>query len=341
MKQRAEKQNVKSWLVNEKDFPREGSTHEKLQFLLNYAVLAQSYYNSQPWKFSLEDSQVNVYVNKSHWLEAADPDKRELFLSVGCALENLLIAAEHFKIGHQVSHFPEPGNQEWVARVKFTTISQSTALRSPELFDAITKRHTYHRPFDSRVVSEKDLELIEKFLTEEDIWLEVSGDPKVKERLAQFAAHANIILYGDPQFRKEIIKSTHMGNNDLKRYLPESGQVNDASVQKAGLRLSEQEQKVLQSAPLMAVLGSPFDNRITQVKAGQIFEKLCLEAALIGIRCLPISQLIEVQEERISVHELFPSLKGTPLVVFAMGYGEEEKAETWSARMPLEEVIVQ
>jgi hypothetical protein len=337
--QQTENAGIKSWLVDEHDFPIEGGTHDRLQFLLNYAVLAQSYYNSQPWKFSLEDNQINLYVDESHWLKTADPDKRELFLSVGCALENLLIAAEHFKIGHQVAHFPDSKDPNWVARVKFTTISQSTALRSPELFGAITKRHTHHQPFEERSINESDLQRIEKFLTEEDIWLEVSDDPKVKDSLGELASHANTILYGDPQFRAELRDWARTGTMGLSWFLPQSGQMDDTAMQEAGSRLGNREAQIMKSAPMIAVLSSPFDNRLTQVKAGQIFEKLCLEAALIGVRCLPVSQLIEVPEKRDIVQELFPSIKGNPLVVFAMGYGKEESAEEWSPRLPLDKVI--
>jgi len=46
----------------------------------------------------------------------ADSDQRELHISVGCALENLLIAAEHFGYGHQVAYFPEPANEELIAQ---------------------------------------------------------------------------------------------------------------------------------------------------------------------------------------------------------------------------------
>jgi hypothetical protein len=39
------------WDVRETDFPIAGTSAEKLRFLLNYAVLAPSGHNSQPWLF--------------------------------------------------------------------------------------------------------------------------------------------------------------------------------------------------------------------------------------------------------------------------------------------------
>jgi nitroreductase len=104
-------------------------------------------------------------------------------------------------------------------------------------------------------------------------------------------------------------------------------------------RLNHQEQSILKTAPLTAVLSSPFDNHMIHVIAGQIFQKLCLEAALLGIRCLPLNQLIEVTESRAAVADLFPAMKGEPLVVFAMGYGEEETEKDWTPRLPFEQVL--
>lgn len=42
-----------SWNVSEEEFPLQGGPEEKLRFLLNYAVLAPSGHNTQPWLFRL------------------------------------------------------------------------------------------------------------------------------------------------------------------------------------------------------------------------------------------------------------------------------------------------
>jgi len=108
---------VTPWQVSERDFPREGSSTEKMKFLLRYAILAPSSHNSQPWKFRIQDSEINIFTDKDRWLKVADADQRELYISVGCALENLLIAAEHFGYAHQEEYFPE-GEDSLVAVVR-------------------------------------------------------------------------------------------------------------------------------------------------------------------------------------------------------------------------------
>lgn len=84
------------WSVAEADFPRDGDSGDQARFLVRYAILAPSTHNTLPWSFRIVGNGIDVFADRSRWLRVADPDQRELLLSVGCALENLVIAAEHF-----------------------------------------------------------------------------------------------------------------------------------------------------------------------------------------------------------------------------------------------------
>src|SRR5215470_11008988 len=109
---------VNPWQVVERNFPAGRNTTQKMSFLLRYAILAPSSHNTQPWKFSIRDNEIGVHINTDRWLKVADSDRRELHISVGCALENLLIAAEHFGYGHDLVYFPDPANPRMVAAVR-------------------------------------------------------------------------------------------------------------------------------------------------------------------------------------------------------------------------------
>src|SRR5581483_2756767 len=144
---------VDAWQVRESNFPRLRDEAQKLGFLLRYAVLAPSSHNTQPWKFAIGRNEIALFVNKDRWLRVADADQRELYTSLGCALENLLIAAENFGYRHQVTYFPEPSNLQLVAAVEFLAGGQPTPYRPPELFAAITCRHTNHKRYEARAIS--------------------------------------------------------------------------------------------------------------------------------------------------------------------------------------------
>ena len=72
-----------SWNISEEAFPIQGRPKEKLRFLLNYAVLAPSGHNTQPWLFRLRDDKVELYADRTRGLAVVDPEDRALVISCG------------------------------------------------------------------------------------------------------------------------------------------------------------------------------------------------------------------------------------------------------------------
>lgn len=64
--------------------------------IASYASKAPSGHNTQPWKFHITDSTITVLPNLDVALPVVDRNNRELFISLGCAIENLCIAASYF-----------------------------------------------------------------------------------------------------------------------------------------------------------------------------------------------------------------------------------------------------
>jgi nitroreductase len=61
--------------------------------IVQYATLAANGHNTQPWKFAIKDNTIEIHPDYSRELTVVDPNHRELWISLGCALENLIIAA--------------------------------------------------------------------------------------------------------------------------------------------------------------------------------------------------------------------------------------------------------
>lgn len=64
-----------------------------LHELVRYATLAASSHNTQCWKFRAEERAISILPDLSRRCPAVDPDDHHLFVSLGCAAENLLQAA--------------------------------------------------------------------------------------------------------------------------------------------------------------------------------------------------------------------------------------------------------
>jgi hypothetical protein len=336
--------------VAENDFPKNGGAYEQMQFLLNYAVLAPSFYNSQPWKFSIEDEpyMINIYVNDAHWLKAADPNKRELYISLGCALENLLVAINYFGLGHSVAYFPENNDENWAARVHVVTGRESIAPRPKELFGAISRMRVHHQPYNGHPILNEHMSSIGDFLVnykyedtdmKHNIRLETSDDSNLRQQVGQLVAHGDAIIFADAAFRRELSAHLDHGKYGSPWFITEPGKPGKVDAQ-LGEYIAEREMKIVSSATMIGILTSNIEDPTALIKIGQAYERIALEATLVGIGIYPIFQLTELMEMKNTVRDLFPGLHGYPQLAFAMGYvNNESDIETFS-RFPVEEVML-
>jgi len=54
------------------------------------AVLAASPHNTQPWSFEISDETIDLFLDDARDTGAVDPRRREQYVGLGCALENLV-----------------------------------------------------------------------------------------------------------------------------------------------------------------------------------------------------------------------------------------------------------
>ncbi len=328
---------VTPWQIKEYDFPREGAPTEKLQFLLRYAILAPSSHNTQPWKFSVGEDEIQVLVDRTRWLKVADPDQRELYISVGCALENLLIAAEHFGYGHQVAYLPEPANEELAATAKFMPHGEPSPFREPALFEAISSRQTNRKIYEERPIPQSDLQHLQNRCVEEGIWLHMTDDIEIKRKADELIILGDAIQFSDPTFREELGYWIGQGLLGSPWLMSKMAQLT-VTYKNISKGQAKKDSEVLMSAPVLAALSSEVNNRESQVKVGQVFERVCLAATILGIRVHPLSQILEIPELKVEVSKLIPKSDVFPQHTFRLGYAEQEKGHT--PRRQLDEVLV-
>jgi len=116
--------------------------------MVEYAIKAPSGHNTQPWKFFLAEKAIDIYPDFNCSLPVVDGTHRELYISLGCATENLCVAARKLGYQEEVSILY---NAEGVCYIH--VILQRKAGLSSSLFDEITKRQTNRRAYTGREVT--------------------------------------------------------------------------------------------------------------------------------------------------------------------------------------------
>jgi nitroreductase len=89
---------------------------------------------------------------------------------------------------------------------------------------------------------------------------------------------------------------------------------------------------------VLAVVSSPADDHTSQVRAGQVFERVALMATALGVRVHPMSQILEIPELKAKTAELIPTPDVVPQHTFRLGYADPEEDHT--PRRPLAEALI-
>ncbi len=113
--------------------------------LVRAAILAASPHNSQPWLFQVTETQIKLYADHRRAIGTVDPFLREMHIGLGCALENLELAAAAQGYTTQVTLLPDALDETLVARIALAPGSATIS----DLYPMIPRRHTDRYPYDT------------------------------------------------------------------------------------------------------------------------------------------------------------------------------------------------
>ena len=116
-----------------------------LHRLVRASILAASPHNTQPWLFRLSgEDRIDLYADQSRWIGAIDQLRRELQIGLGCALENLVLAARANGLAPEVVTMPTADDPTHVASIVLTP----AAMAQTDVYRAIPERHTNRTAYD-------------------------------------------------------------------------------------------------------------------------------------------------------------------------------------------------
>lgn len=274
--------------VAESDFPATGTPVEQWCFLLNYALLAPSEYNVQPWMFRVQGTSVELYADYARCLPVVDPEGRELLISCGAACLNLRLAAQHFGQRVQMECFVFNDRPELLARLQFGAKESATADED-RLFAAIPRRQTNRSLYKEDSVPQAVLDKLQALAGQEGTWLQLIQDAPTRKTISDLIVAGDRRQWADTQFRHELAEWVHpraSGNVDgLPGTVHAKGSFHEMTspfvVRTFDLWREEasRDKQLAAGAPVLAVLGTFADSPGDWFAAGMAVERVLLEAA--------------------------------------------------------------
>lgn len=315
--------------------------HDFLE-IIRYATKAPSGHNTQPWRFCLEENAINVKPNFEVALPVVDSDNRELFISLGCATENLSISAAHFGYENQVIQCDKTA-----IKVVFT---KSEKVTEDPLFYLIERRQNNRSVYSGRKITDLQLEKLQSVIPGKGIKIYFAeiGSP-FADTLTQYIAKGNQIQMSSKAFREELLSWMRFNGRQIKEMgdglsykvfgspsLPEA--IAKPIVRlflKPGKQNKSDLKKIASSSHF--VLFTTKHNTVEEwINLGRLLQRFSLTATESGIASAYCNQPCEVAAVADELQKSLPIEGEFPTLLLRIGYASPMP---YSPRKKTEEVI--
>lgn len=314
-----------------------------LKELVRFATLAANGHNTQPWRFRLSGGRIEILPDLSRRTPVVDPDDHHLYTSLGCAAENLaLAAAASGRPG--ALRFDNSGDGSIVFEFASGPSTPSA------LFDAIPKRQSTRADYDGKSVSAEDMRTLAAAATVPGVDVVFVTDRPQIDRVRDLVLAGNTEQVSDAAFVRELKEWIRFNPRDALikgdgLYAASSGSpilpawlgpiMFDLAFQ------SETENKKytrqLDSSAGVAVFVAAKADREHWVAAGRACQRFALQATALGLKHAFINQPVEVSRLRPELASLVAMPGQRPDIVMRFGFGP---TLPMSPRRPLETVLV-
>jgi hypothetical protein len=327
-------------VARQREFP---ALDPKMAELIRMATLAANGHNTQPWKFQLTDGRVSILPDFARRTAVVDPDDHHLYISLGCAAENLTIAA---RANGWQPHLAIENKGD----TRITIDLAESQERETDLYRAIPLRQSTRSEYDSTPVSNIDLELLKAAAQMDGVSVLIFTQPSELESVLELVVEGNSAQMDDPAFVAELrdwirftpdqalagndgLFSACSGNPVAPSWLAERL---FAQFVKKKTENDKYRRQIRSSAGIAVFIGNKEDPE-HWIKVGQSFQRFALQATVLGIRNAHINQPIEVPELREGVSRWLGMPNIRPDLIVRFGHAP---TLPMSLRRPVTDIII-
>ena len=317
--------------------------HPDLGDLVRFATLAPNGHNTQPWRFHVAPNRIELSPDFARRTRVVDPDDHHIFVSLGCAAENLTLAAAAAGLATDM---------EWTGQhdrlIAFPLRPRSRAESA--LFRAIPHRQSTRSAYDGTPISTRDLRTLAAAADMAGVTTVLLTDRNDIDRVRDLVLAGNTTQMNDPAFRRELLHWLRFNPREAMRTrdgLFSAGNGSPALPSWAAPTFfdqfftAESENKryaaQLDSSSGVAIFVGGSADPEHWVRVGRACQRFALQATLLGLKCAFINQPVEVARLRPELASLVGAKGQRPDIVMRFGRGT---ALPFSARRPIAAVLV-
>jgi nitroreductase len=307
--------------------------------LIRYATLAANSHNTQPWRFTAEERRITIAPDFARRCPAVDPNDHHLFVSLGCAAENLVHAAAAAGLAAM------PATASGAIAIE---LEPARSVES-ELFKAIPRRQSTRAIYDGRAASSETLSALEKAGTRAGVAMMIITDKSKIKGVIDYVMEGNSAQMRDKAFMDELKHWIRFNDSDAVATMDGLSAAASGNSQwpawLARLLLplvltesaeNEKYRHQIQSSAGVAVFVADRGDQAHWVEVGRACQRFALQATALGLKLAFINQPVEVAD----VRKQFASSLGIgdrlPDLVMRFGFGPNLPK---SLRRPVEQLM--
>lgn len=295
--------------------------------LIRYATLAPNGHNTQPWLFRVRPQGFEIRPDFSRRTPAVDPDDHHVFVSLGCAAENLMIAAAAQGRSCESRFVPDNGGSLILDTVE-------ALPRRDLLLEAIPKRQSTRAEYDGQQLGTALLQQLAASVAIAGVDLALLTDRAQLARVRDLVIAGNTAQMADAAFvaelkrwirfnpgsalaRRDGLFTAASGNPALPDWL--AGRLFDLSFTASAE--NDRYAKHIDSSAGVAVLVAEKSDPEHWALVGRACQRFALQATAMGLKLAFINQPVEVPKFRGEAAALagFPGRR--PDIVMRFGRG--------------------
>jgi hypothetical protein len=304
------------------------------------AGFAPSVQNTQPWRWRVSESTLELWAVRNRQLAITDPAGRLLTVSCGAALyyARVALAAEGWRVN--VDREPDQTQPDLLARITVTEPIELTpdAVR---LLQTARIRHTDRRPVADTPVDRAAIAALERVADREGAHLHVLRRDDVIA-LASAANLAQRVEGMDPAWAEELAywaggeRSEGLGVPDhvIPRTPPQTTVPDRQFTSTGTLPVGGGHDR----EAVYAILYGDVDTGSSWLLAGEALSAVWLEALQRDLTVLPLSAAVEVPQTRLILQRLLANL-GHPFLAMRIGVDRESDEPPPTPRLPADQSI--
>jgi hypothetical protein len=295
--------------------------------IVRSAVKAPSGHNSQPWLFAKEDDGICINVDFNRALTIADPENRELYISLGCAAETAMIAARFHGYNTELNN----DLLEKQGTIKII-LSKNVETKQPELYSFINSRQTTRNLYNEQPVSEDIFIQLKKTVTESCIKVEFYIGNEAINKFAPYILEANTIQLSNPNFKKELIQWLRFSEKEALQKgdglyaacsgMPSPGKTIGNFIVNYFVTVKSEEKrlhKLLDTTTMLVMFTSENNDLLGWVKTGINIQRFALTCTKLGLSHSYINFPCQIKLVRDKMKEEL-GLAGFPQIIIRLGY---------------------